>query len=381
MAEPTQTREQPADDPGSSTPSRQRSTTESMRRLSKEELGLGRLVYPAAGEAVERPRTRADCAAVARPCPFVGCRYHVYLDVGPTGSIKLNFPGMEPWEMPAAASCVLDVADRGGQTLEEVGAVLNFTRERGRQVEAAALAKLRAGAAAGMEGADVEMPELWAQGLGGLAAPDVSGLMVKPKEEWMSRPKLVAIEEAGPGASAETVTAGPEWVNVSSAAEILGRTRSWVEALARQGRVSRRRGEKGEYEYRAADLEAVKQAPRQRPGTKPGSKRGKKLTAARPAGARPPAVPAPAVPRTVAVPKLRAAATPAVPPRTPPAVKGPTKLVQGDAAGWEEVARLLEQARMLFKLWVDGDLFSRMALAGVNEAVERIGDLVDDLKG
>ena len=41
-------------------------------------------------------------------------------------------------------SCALDVADRGGTTLEDVGAIMNLTRERIRQVEVKALAKLEA---------------------------------------------------------------------------------------------------------------------------------------------------------------------------------------------------------------------------------------------
>jgi hypothetical protein len=58
-----------------------------------------------------------------------------------TGSIKLNFPDLEVWEM--AETCALDVADRGGITLEEVGEILNLTRERIRQVEVKGLQKLR----------------------------------------------------------------------------------------------------------------------------------------------------------------------------------------------------------------------------------------------
>jgi hypothetical protein len=46
------------------------------------------------------------------------------------------------WEM--GDSCALDVADRGGTTLEDVGAIMNLTRERIRQVEVKALAKLEA---------------------------------------------------------------------------------------------------------------------------------------------------------------------------------------------------------------------------------------------
>ena len=59
-----------------------------------------------------------------------------------TGSIKLNFPDEEIWEM--AETCALDVADRGGITLEEVGAIMNLTRERIRQVETRGFLKLRA---------------------------------------------------------------------------------------------------------------------------------------------------------------------------------------------------------------------------------------------
>jgi hypothetical protein len=59
-----------------------------------------------------------------------------------TGAIKLNFPDIEVWEM--TETCALDVADRGGTTLEEVGAIMNLTRERIRQVEVKGLAKLEA---------------------------------------------------------------------------------------------------------------------------------------------------------------------------------------------------------------------------------------------
>ena len=77
-----------------------------------------------------------------RPCPFVSCSHHLYLDVNPaSGAIKLNFPHLEVWEMKE--TCALDVADRGGITLEEVGEILNLTRERIRQVEVRGLGKMR----------------------------------------------------------------------------------------------------------------------------------------------------------------------------------------------------------------------------------------------
>lgn len=91
----------------------------------------------------QRPRERSECATGPRPCMFISCKHHLYLDVNPsTGSIKLNFPDKEVWELEH--TCALDVADRGGITLEEVGAIMNLTRERIRQVETRGLLKLRA---------------------------------------------------------------------------------------------------------------------------------------------------------------------------------------------------------------------------------------------
>jgi hypothetical protein len=119
-----------------------RAKTISVKRMTKRELELGRLLYPDV-EDIERPRTRVECADAPRPCPFVSCQHHLYLDVSArTGAIKLNFPDLEVWEM--TETCALDVADRGGTTLEEVGAIMNLTRERIRQVEVKGLAKLAA---------------------------------------------------------------------------------------------------------------------------------------------------------------------------------------------------------------------------------------------
>lgn len=118
-----------------------RARTISIKRMTKRELELGRLLYPETD--YWKPRTRAQCAGGDRPCPYVSCKHHLYLDVSPrTGAIKLNFPDLEVWEM--AESCALDIADRGGTTLEDVGAIMNLTRERIRQVEVRALAKLQA---------------------------------------------------------------------------------------------------------------------------------------------------------------------------------------------------------------------------------------------
>lgn len=89
-----------------------------------------------------RPKLRSECVDGPRPCLFVSCKHHLYLDVNPqTGSVKLNFPDKEIWELEE--TCALDVADRGGITLEEVGTIMNLTRERIRQVESRGLYKLR----------------------------------------------------------------------------------------------------------------------------------------------------------------------------------------------------------------------------------------------
>lgn len=126
-------------------PGRVRAKTISIKRLSKRELERGRLMYPDL-EGITRPETRADCLQGEhreRPCPFVSCKHHLYLDVNKrSGSIKYNFPDLEVWEIPE--SCALDIADRGGITLEEVGVVMNLTRERVRQLETRGLAKLKA---------------------------------------------------------------------------------------------------------------------------------------------------------------------------------------------------------------------------------------------
>lgn len=95
----------------------------------------GAAEYP---EEYDRPRTRAECVDGPRPCPFAGCRWNLFLDVSPkSGAIKFNFPELELWEM--GESCTLDLAERGGLTLESVGAVMNLTRERVRQLEGEAL--------------------------------------------------------------------------------------------------------------------------------------------------------------------------------------------------------------------------------------------------
>lgn len=100
-------------------------------------------VLEADREEYDRPVTRGDCENDIGPCPWVSCKYNLYMEISDqTGSIKLNFPDKEPWEM--TDSCALEVADRGGVKLREMGDILGVSRERVRQMETRAIAKLKA---------------------------------------------------------------------------------------------------------------------------------------------------------------------------------------------------------------------------------------------
>ena len=88
-----------------------------------------------------RPVTRRDCEAGERPCPFVACKHHLFLDVNETGSIRMTFPGHDLADLEE--TCSLDVAREDGATLLRVGDLINLTRERIRQIEVRGLALLR----------------------------------------------------------------------------------------------------------------------------------------------------------------------------------------------------------------------------------------------
>lgn len=93
-------------------------------------------------EPYDRPKTRSECRNGPRPCAFAGCRYHLALDVDArTGSVRFLFPDVPIEDMPE--TCALDVAERGGATLEEVARTLNVVRERVRQIEDIAMRKIR----------------------------------------------------------------------------------------------------------------------------------------------------------------------------------------------------------------------------------------------
>lgn len=88
-----------------------------------------------------RPTSRSVCENGVRPCPYVSCRYNLYLDVRGDGVLRLNFPQLEPDEM--IASCALDMADDGPRTLEQIASLMGMSKERARQIEAAGLEKIK----------------------------------------------------------------------------------------------------------------------------------------------------------------------------------------------------------------------------------------------
>ena len=90
--------------------------------------------------SMDRPTNRSQCRNGPRPCPWVSCRYHLYLDVNRSGrTIKINCD-VPPWKMPE--TCALDIADRGPNTLATIGILLNVSREMIRQIEDKAVNKL-----------------------------------------------------------------------------------------------------------------------------------------------------------------------------------------------------------------------------------------------
>jgi len=116
-----------------------RARTVPVRRMTRASLAVDKLCYPETDYF--RPRTRGECG-VERPCPYVGCRYHLFIDVNEeTGSIKFVFPGVDVCDMKH--TCALDIAERGGVTLDETGSLMNICRERVRQIEEGALGKIR----------------------------------------------------------------------------------------------------------------------------------------------------------------------------------------------------------------------------------------------
>jgi hypothetical protein len=85
------------------------------------------------------PRSRGDDG----PCIHVGCRHHLCCEIDErTGAIWVD-PRFEEDPYSVEDTCAIDVAARAESTLNDIGAMWDFTRERIRQIERDALARLR----------------------------------------------------------------------------------------------------------------------------------------------------------------------------------------------------------------------------------------------
>jgi hypothetical protein len=106
-------------------------------------------------EHTERPRTWGECleralGTASRPCGYLRCKHNLLLDVSDeTGSYKVTWPHLasghygDEYDALPQHTCALRVAEQGGMTLDEIGEMMNLTRERVRQIETKALLRLR----------------------------------------------------------------------------------------------------------------------------------------------------------------------------------------------------------------------------------------------
>lgn len=125
---------------------------------------------------LKRPETVGDCRHAVRPCPWVSCRFNLLIDVLEDGSIVINAKyrrpdgaqrviaakpeteerfqdeiedAIEVWfdePTPPVRSCVLDETMHrysDDKQLDEIAELMFVSRERIRQIEAAALIKVR----------------------------------------------------------------------------------------------------------------------------------------------------------------------------------------------------------------------------------------------
>lgn len=119
-------------------------------------------------QALGRPRTRGECAGMARPCPWVSCRHHLAGDVTPSGTyrvrnesplVRWRSVSLPVWHRPGEArleeaasvavrledTCVLDVADRGPTTTHRIAGIMRLHEKSVRDIERAAHPKIRRG--------------------------------------------------------------------------------------------------------------------------------------------------------------------------------------------------------------------------------------------
>lgn len=88
-----------------------------------------------------RPKNRSECINGPRPCPWVGCKYHLWGDFDDNGEHTCAHPGKMPWELEH--TCALDLADDGPISTEQIGQAIGVGAERARQLVVEGLEALR----------------------------------------------------------------------------------------------------------------------------------------------------------------------------------------------------------------------------------------------
>lgn len=99
----------------------------------------------------ERPKFRADCEDGPRPCPFVGCRLHLLIDVDERGRLfktrdfdedDANSIVEALHDMPQ--TCAWDVGQAGNHTQQEVARLLNVDQSSVSHTETSGMRRARA---------------------------------------------------------------------------------------------------------------------------------------------------------------------------------------------------------------------------------------------
>ena len=119
-----------------------RSCNVSRQTLENEEARTGRQRLSEFYDS-DRPKTRGDCEKGPRPCPWVGCRHHLFLSPDSKGNLHFPYGRDEGALLEMSETCSLDVAARGGQPLESLAKMYGQSRQNLDQIVGRAMAKLR----------------------------------------------------------------------------------------------------------------------------------------------------------------------------------------------------------------------------------------------
>lgn len=87
------------------------------------------------------PKIRGHCENGPRPCPWILCKYHLYLDVAIESRSNGDHFGKTLTEIPE--TCALDLANGNGMEWEEIGEVLGTTGQTAANIGKLALNSLK----------------------------------------------------------------------------------------------------------------------------------------------------------------------------------------------------------------------------------------------